>query len=326
MVRGEVVLLTRKQARRLNPDAPEFMPSPTRKPVGKDKALLVHPQIGDSEESEPVRQTGGTGGWSDDVEAHEARVREAQRSRLGKSSDPSSEDICGRTSLDHSATTLSTASGNICVQHIDPLDLTDVVKEVGDFTSEAIDEVPHLPQVSEISYKRPRFSRRGQSKSEPSGHRHDSEGEDLLEEASMIVREDSKVDEASSAGDLQPGVSAQGVRHVSAPAFTTNGLIDAVVGADEGINVTSVLGSKDGKPDGRAVVTARSAARRPLTVEPANDNIKQENIPPPSVENHTGRSISAAGRGGRRGRGHWPRGRRGRGTYRRGNGEQANRS
>lgn len=119
------------------------------------------------------------GGWSDDVEAHEARILSLRKARTAKASEPSSEDTGRRTSPEQSATSMSTASALVSIHDLDLLDRKRANRHLDDDAAEAPDRVPQLPQLSETYYKHPRYSRRVQSKSEPSSNSHESEADEV---------------------------------------------------------------------------------------------------------------------------------------------------
>lgn len=121
--------------------------------------------------------------WSDEVETHETHLSVTQDARSGRASDPSSEDSGRWTSLEHSTTTPSTSPALLGIQELEPPE----TKKAGALTKnsdesgleESVDDVNDLPQRSEIQYKHPRYSRRVQSRSEPSGTSHQIEAVEL---------------------------------------------------------------------------------------------------------------------------------------------------
>jgi hypothetical protein len=125
----------------------------------------------------PVWSRSEPGGWSDDIEAHEARTRNLQQARKAKVSEDSSEDTGRRTSAELSATTMSTASVLPSIHDSNSLHESGVSKVTENDEEEQPDVVTQLPKLSKIYYQRPRYSRRVKSKSEPSGSAYEGEME-----------------------------------------------------------------------------------------------------------------------------------------------------
>lgn len=123
----------------------------------------------------PVWSRSEPGGWSDDIEAHEARMRNLQPAREAKVSEDSSEDTGRRTSAELSATTMSTASVLPSVHDSNSLNESGVSKVAENDEEERPDVVTQLPKLSKIYYQRPRYSRRVKSKSEPLGSAYEGE-------------------------------------------------------------------------------------------------------------------------------------------------------
>src|SRR5687767_7827248 len=122
------------------------MPSPVR-------GIMAN-QLGEVGRENRAETRSQPGGWSDDVEAHEVHMREVQKVCVGQSSDPSSEDSGRRTSPEQSATTVSTASGLPSIHDLDLQETTvKTLKPVESNIEESSDDVPQLPQLSQIYYK-----------------------------------------------------------------------------------------------------------------------------------------------------------------------------
>ncbi|KAH8168446.1 ABC transporter domain-containing protein [Sarocladium implicatum] len=204
--------------RKLNPGAPEFMPSPIRETARRDGKRSIIPHCRDSEESQALSSPSGD--WSDDVEPHESRIEHLKRSRLLQSSDPSSEDSGRRASADQSATTVSTASGYPSVQDMSLSDLSNQINCAAHDKAGPSGKL--LSQSSEITYKRPHYSRRGQSKSEPPGTCPESGLEEAADGSIKTIREGSTLEEGTNISQI--GECPQGLRHVSAPALKMNSL------------------------------------------------------------------------------------------------------
>jgi hypothetical protein len=109
------------------------------------------------------------------MEVHEAQMQEIQNKRRWNASDRSSEDTGRRTSPEQSATTISTVSA------LPSLDLDIAENKASrppkDNVEELSDDAPSLPQLAKAYYKHPKYSRRVQSKSEPSGGSCDAEAQ-----------------------------------------------------------------------------------------------------------------------------------------------------
>lgn len=202
-----------------------------------------------------------------------------------------------------------------------------------------------------IQLKYPRYSRRVQSKSEPSHASQESDNEVVAIPVLGKVSE-----ESPSPGDFRSGTSNQclqhtpiinGQRHTSAPAsksiiggasishipkpaipkVSVNHLTPAHMPAhlEPDIGRPEVNSQSQHKQDNSGVIKMMSQ-ENVLKIQPTNNNAKlevaankgdhvvgDENQPSTPT---TRQALSRTNRGWKRGRGYWPRGRRGRGTNR----------